>query len=486
MSKEIKKLAHHSLIYGIGSSLGAVGSFLLLPLYTHALSTQDYGAMELLYRLCNVLMIVMFLGVRQAYIRFFFDNRGDKGWQETVTGSTMVFVAISCAAILLLFLPFENLVLEKLLGGHVTDVVLLLALFWIPCDMFLNVGLTYFQIQLRSLAYVLINVAFMILYLGANVVLVYWMRLGVKGVFLAQIGVTGSIALGVIVYIAATNRLRVSVDLIRKMIVFGLPLLPASFFMYLINNADRYFLSVYSGLQDVGIYALAAKLGTVGTLFLMEPFLKVWSPFLFENYDKPDGPALVSRVLTLFTLACVLVALGVSVFAPIVLPYVTGKEFMGAFALVPLACLAAVFYSISGLVDAGILIAKKTQYKPLIFGIAAAVSVIANVILVPLFGIWGAAIAAVVAMITLTLVNLHYSNRFYRLPIEWRRIALIFAGAVITYLLCDFIFIWSDHSIPGQIGSVLALASFPLLLWWSKFFTVGELKAIRGAGRKAE
>lgn len=484
MSKEIKKLARHSIIYGIGSSLGAAGSFLLIPLYTHALSTEDYGAVELLYRLCSVLMIVMFLGVRQAYIRFFFDKRGDAAWQETVTGSTMVFVAISCAAILAAFIPFERLILDKLLSGHVTDTVLLLALFWIPCEMFLNVGLTYFQIQMRSLAYVLINVLFVVLYLAANVVLVYWMRLGVKGVFLAQIGVTGSIAIGVVIYIAATNRLRVSVEIIKQMIVFGLPLLPASFFMYLINNADRYFLGIYSGLQEVGVYALAAKLGTVGTMFLMDPFLKVWSPFLFDNYDKPNGPVLLSRVLTLFTLACVLVALGVSVFAPIVLPYVTGEQFADAFALVPLACLAAVFYSISGLVDAGILIAKKTQYKPIIFGMAAAVSVAANVVLVPIFGMWGAAVAAVASMITLVLVNLHYSNKFYRLPIEWRRLVLVFAGAIATYVLCDVIFIWSNHSVMGQISSVLAMASFPLLLWWGKFFTLEEIKAIRGVGRK--
>ncbi len=484
MSKEIKKLARHSIIYGIGSSLGAAGSFLLIPLYTHALSTEDYGAVELLYRLCSILMIVMFLGVRQAYIRYFFDNRADKVWQETVTGSTMVFVALSCAAILAVVLPFEGLVRDELLSGHVTDTVMLLALLWIPCDMFLNVGMTYFQIQMRSIAYVLINVLFVVLYLIANVVLVYWMRLGVQGVFLAQIGVTGAIAAGVIAYIAATTRLRVSVEIIRKMVIFGLPLLPAAFFMYLINNADRYFLSLYSGLEEVGVYALAAKLGTVGTLFLMDPFLKVWSPFLFDNYDKPDGPVLVSRVFTLFTLACVLVALGVSVFAPIVLPLVTGDEFAGAIVLVPLACLAAVFYSISGLADAGILIAKKTKYKPLIAGIAAAVAVAANAALVPFLGMWGAAIAAVMAMVTMVFANLHFSNRYYRLPIEWRRILLVFGGAIVTFAICDAVLIWSDHSVAGQIGSVLALVSFPLLLWWGRFFTLEELRAIRGIGRK--
>jgi len=163
---------------------------------------------------------------------------------------------------------------------------------------------------------------------------------------------------------------------------------------------------------------------------------------------------------------------------------VTGAQFADAFALVPLASLAAVFYSISGLVDAGLLIEKKTQYKPIIFGVAAAVSVTANVALVPLFGMWGAAVAAVVSMITLVLVNLHYSNKFYRLPIEWRRLMLVFAGAIATYGLCDVIFIWSNHSVLGQVGSVLAMVSFPLLLWWGRFFTLDEIKAIRGVGRR--
>lgn len=470
----LPKLARHSLVYGIGSAIGVAGSLLLIPLYTHALSTAEYGALELLYRTCEILMIVMFMGVRQAYIRFYFEKRGDDEWHSTVTGTTVIFVLLSCAAILLLFLPFRGLVLDGLLKGSVSDLVFLLVLAWIPFEMLVNVGLTFLQIRMRSIAYVVTNLLRLVLFVGINLWLVYVLHYGITGVFLAQVGVTGGIAAAFLAYLVVGRHLRFSLPLIKEMVKYGLPYLPASLFMYVVINSDRYFLGIYGTLDDVGIYSLAARVGMIGIMFLADPFLKVWSPFLFENHQKPDGPATLSRVFTLFTLVSVTTALGVSVLAPVLLPLITGDDFHVAYGLVPVICLAAVFYSMSHLVDAGILISKKTHYKPMIFGIAAAVALAANVTLTRSFGTWGAAAALVLALFTLLVVNHRIANRFYRLPVELRRLLLIFAAAGVTYLLSLYLLKRNDGSLLGEVVSVLAMACFPLLLWVAGFFTHGE------------
>jgi O-antigen/teichoic acid export membrane protein len=483
MKAALSKLARHSFIYGIGSSLGVAGSFLLIPLYTHVLSPAEYGAQELLYRLCDILILLMFMGVRQAYIRFYFEKLNDDEWHRTVTGTTVVFVLVSCGLITALFLPFHGLILEKLLKGSVSGALLLLVLAWIPFEMLVNVGLTYFQIRMQSLSYVAINFLRLVLFISFNMLLVYWLHYGIAGVFLAQIIATGSIAAAILSYLLLKRRLSVQWALTKEMLKYGLPYLPAAFMMYVVSNSDRYFLGIYGSLNDVGVYALAAKVGMVGIMFLMDPFLKVWSPFLFENHSKPGGQALIARVFTLFTLVSVLTALGISVVAPVMLPLITGKDFQNAYPLVPVICLGAVFYSMAHLADAGILISKKTQYKPIIFGIAALVAVAANFVLVPWIGTWGAALATAIALLTLLLVNLKVSGRFYRIPIESRRMFLIFTAAIVTYLLSLYLLRLGKGGWLAEAESVMMLLLFPVLLWLAGFFTEGERNVVQSLFR---
>jgi O-antigen/teichoic acid export membrane protein len=479
MSGKLAQLARHSMIYGIGSSLGVAGSFLLIPLYTHALIPSEYGALELLYRTSDILTLVMLMGVRQAYLRFHFDRADDAQWQRQVLGTTVAFVLLSSAFITALVFPFTGLAEDTLFRKAISSTPILLLLAWIPLEMIVNIGLAHLQVRMQSMLFVTVNLVRLVVFLVLNVVLVYVLKKGVTGVLLAQVIVTGAIALAMMVYFIRWTRLALSLSLMKDLIRFGLPYLPASFFMYIIANSDRYFLGAAVSLESLGIYALAVKIGMVGTMLLVDPFLKVWSPFLYSHYDKPDGPELLGRVVTLFMLASVAFGLLVSVFTPIVLPWISGPEYLAASNLVPIVCLATVVYSLTHLADAGILIAKKTRYKPFIFGVAAGAALLANATLIPLLGALGAAVASVLTYSCLLAVNMVISGRFYRFPVEVQRITLILAAGVITYLLSLALLRKLGGDAWAMTASVAALGLFPALLWLTGFFTDGERAVIQ-------
>ena len=73
MKKDFGGLAKHTLIYGVGSVMVAAGGILLIPVYTHVLSAAEYGTLEILNRIADILIVVMFLGMRQSFIRIYFD-----------------------------------------------------------------------------------------------------------------------------------------------------------------------------------------------------------------------------------------------------------------------------------------------------------------------------------------------------------------------------------------------------------------------------
>src|SRR5207302_3151208 len=72
---QIKRLAKHSAIYGLGGIVSRILAVLLLPLYTHYLTRADYGAIETLIALTTVLVIVLRAGISSAFFRFYFDAK---------------------------------------------------------------------------------------------------------------------------------------------------------------------------------------------------------------------------------------------------------------------------------------------------------------------------------------------------------------------------------------------------------------------------
>src|SRR5918912_1503967 len=78
LAGQIKRLARHSAIYGLGGLVSRIFAALLLPLYTSYLTTADYGKIETLVAATTVLVIVLRLGISSAFFRFYFDTPDPK------------------------------------------------------------------------------------------------------------------------------------------------------------------------------------------------------------------------------------------------------------------------------------------------------------------------------------------------------------------------------------------------------------------------
>lgn len=479
MKDSLSKLARHSAIYGIGNAIGIAGGFILIPIYTHVLSTGEYGILELLNRTADILILVMFSGIRQAFTRFYFD-RDDGEWHKTVVSTTLAFTMISSLIIALLFLPFRTLLADTLFKESASGTLFVFIVIWIPLDLLLRIGLAHLQVQMKSIKYVSINFLRFVLAIGANIIFVYIYRKGIIGILTINIGIAALIGLTFLVWYIKWTRLRVSLRVMKELLKFGLPYLPTTFFMFLISSSDRYFLTAFSSLESVGVYALAYKIGMFGTSFIMNSFEKIWAPFLFGNYNKADGPTLISKVFTIYTFICVSAGLVISVSCPLVIPLISGEAFHDAYKLVPLICLSSVFYGMACLADAGILISKKTTYKPLIFGLASIIGVVCNLSLIPRFGSMGAAATLAITFFVLFVVNHYIANKFYPLKLEYRKLLLIFISALAVYLFFTYLLSLADMLEDIKIYSLFSLCLFPLIIWFGGFFSNEEKVVLKG------
>jgi O-antigen/teichoic acid export membrane protein len=317
------------------------------------------------------------------------------------------------------------------------------------------------------------------LLVGSNILLVYVYRKGIAGILVTNMWIAGVVGLGFLAVLLNWTGIRVSRRVIKDLVKFGAPYVPTAMFMFLLSSSDRYFLSAMASLGAVGVYALAYKIGMFGTSLVMEPFGNVWAPFLFENYRKKEGPELIGKVFTMYTLVIVGVGLCIAVLSPLVIPLISDPEYHEAYRLIPWVCLAAVFYGMACIADAGILISKKTIYKPLVFGVAGTVAVVLNLLLIPRWGPAGAAFTLCVSFFTLFVLVYAVSSRFYYFKLEYRKLVSVFASAGLVYWLsCGLLDVYGDKQFGGAC-SVLTLVLFPGMVWYGGVFSSSERTSIR-------
>lgn len=258
------------------------------------------------------------------------------------------------------------------------------------------------------------------------------------------------------------------------MLSFGLPLVPAGLAAWIMTLADRYFLQFLSTPTELGLYSLGYKFGMVVQALIVGPFTLAWAPFLWSVAKEKNAKEVYSSVLTYFVLVGMFATLVLSVLSREVLMVMVTPPFYSAYKAIPLIALSYVLYGCYFVFNPGMLIAKKTKYAALIVGAGAIVNLGLNYLLIPGYGMMGAAVATVISYLLLPIGLFFLSRRYYPIEYEWSRIAKILLAAVPVYI--GSIFIINDSAIIAGVLKLLSLLGFPILLFVFKFFKAEEIK----------
>jgi O-antigen/teichoic acid export membrane protein len=227
---------------------------------------------------------------------------------------------------------------------------------------------------------------------------------------------------------------------LRGLLAFGIPLVPASLAYWIFTTFDRILLGNLSSLAEVGLYNVAAALVGV-TSIAVTALGQAWSPHAILAYEADTDSArrLFGRMLTYILATFGTLAVGLSAFAHEIVDATTADEYAGAaMGVAPLA-IGVVAYASTQVTAGGISLMKRTTYLAVYSWLAAIVNVVLCLILIPPYGMLGAAWATAAAYIVLTLAYLVTSHRLWPIAYERRRslttvaLTLLFIGG--TFLL---------------------------------------------------
>jgi O-antigen/teichoic acid export membrane protein len=470
LAAQMKRLARHSAVYGLGGIVSRVLAVFLLPLYTRFLDTDDLGAVGLIVALSAVLVTILRLGISSAFFRFYFDSPEPAQRRLVVRTSfwfTMASATLGLAAGVLLAQPIADL-----LG--LDDANLVRAGFvGIWAQMNYEQLTSLFRAEERSTAFVLASLANIAVTIGATILLVVVWEQGALGVIVGNF--TGTLA----VYLAllAVHReqlgLQFSRPLLREMNRFGVPLVPAALALIAVNFSDRFFLVHLASLDEVGLYEIGVRIASAMVL-LLTAFRMAWPAFAYSIEDDAEAKRTYAFVLTYLVVVASWLALALGLLAPWLVRLLTQPEFYEGESVVAPLAFGGVAYAAYIVMAIGVGRAKRTQSNWVITGFAAVVNVALNLILIPPYGIMGAAVATVASYVVMFLGMTWYAQRVFPTPYQWRRVLTAVAAALALLL--------AGRALGGLAVALALSLAYPLALLLLGFFLPEERSRLR-AGR---
>jgi O-antigen/teichoic acid export membrane protein len=476
--ERVTNLFRNLAIYGLGDVATSLVSLLLLPVYTKYLSPSDYGIIAMLLTIEAVAKVVFRWGVDTAFMRLYYDC-ADQAARQRLASTIFLFLLAVNGSLLLAGIVSAEWLSELLLGtaGQGLLVALVIANTFVVGFYF--IPFQVLRIREQSQQFIALVFARSASTLVLRLVLVVGAGLGVLGVVVADIVVTAVFTAVLSRWFAPLIRPVFSKAVIRDALHFGLPRIPHSLANQVVGLADRYFLKAYRTLDEVGLYSIGASFGLALKLFL-SAFEFAWTPFFLGVMHEPDAKRIYSTVSTYVIAVLVLLVAALGAVAGDLVRLFTTASFHEAAIVTPWIALGVLFQGLYLVGSIGLVITKRTTRYPLATGMAAATSVVTNALLIPRFGVLGAAWANAISYATLAVVTVGFSWRLYPIHYEWSRLLRIGIAGGVAFTAGSHVLATSVRPLPALIvRGVTATLAYGAVLAITGFFHAGELRVLR-------
>ena len=176
----------------------------------------------------------------------------------------------------------------------------------------------------------------------------------------------------------------------RQMVRFAAPLVFTAIASMAMHEADRYFLRVWWNLDVVGVYSLAHKIGFAVNSLCLLPFISIWHVSIYDIEKLPNSKDVFGKFFGWFTSGMGILLLGAALTVHPILPLLTPNAYGDAMDLIAVVLLGFYVFGLSFMFEVPSLLTKKTglMLPGSIAGLV--VNVVANWVLVPRLGPWGA------------------------------------------------------------------------------------------------
>ncbi len=454
MSSPLKKLAGQTAVYGLSSILGRLLNYLLVPLYTRLFAPEIYGIVTELYAYVTFLLILLTYGMETGFFRFAQDkNIFDKVYSSilvSLTATSTLFIAL-----LLIFLkPIANVLDYQANPEYILWMGLIVAL-----DAFISIPFAKLRLQNKAWKFAVLKLFNIGITIGLNLYFlvlcpklavtnpdsfllsIYSPTIGVGYVFISNL-IANIITLLMLFPEIFNVKFCFEKTLLKKIIIYALPLLIAGFAGMINETLDRVLLKhlvpeSLNPMEQLGIYGANYKLAILMTLFI-QMFRYAAEPFFFNNKNESNARELYAKATKYFIICGLMIFLGVMFYIDFI-KYFIDVDYHEGLKVVPVLLLANLFLGIFYNFSIWYKLNDMTKYGAYLAIFGAIITIVLNLILIPIYGYVGSAWATLICYVSMTLLSFYWGQKYYKVPYHILNAVFYFVLALALYFLSIYI-----------------------------------------------
>lgn len=391
MQSKNKELVKNLGILTISNFASKILVFLLVPLYTSILTTEQYGIYDLVVSTISLLMPILTLNIVDAVMRFLMDKNCDKSQVATIG---VRYITISIVAAALILLAFNRLNLYQDISG-LEIYIFLYYFFYVLNQYLIQLAKGLDKVKEMGVAGVLGTVVMIV----SNVAFLLLFKLGLLGFFLANITAQVIPVLYLLICLKAWNYYgfgNYNKQLAKEMLIYCTPLIATTIGWWVNSGSDKYVVTFFCGIATNGILSVAYKIPSILNT-LQSIFIQAWQISAVKEYGERDTAVFYGRTFkTINILMCISCSILIIATKPLA-HLLYAKDFFVAWEFVPFLLIASVLNYASGFLGP-ILSAKKDSKAMAMSAVyGAVVNLVLNIAFVYFIGGQGVTIATVIA-----------------------------------------------------------------------------------------
>lgn len=480
MIEKIKELTKDTAIYGISTMVGRFLGFLLVPFYTNIFTTYEFGVFSNIYAYIAFFNIVYIYGMDAAFLKYRSVAKDED--KRKVFSTPFLFVTFSTTLFSIIIFLFRSSLNDGMSVPQDYSHLIFYVILILILDTLALIPFSNLRLQRKAGKFAFIKTANILINLGLNVYLILVLGMDIEAIFISNTVASAFSLFALLPEIAKNFAFSIDKELLKKMLKFGVPYLPASLAATIVQVIDRPIIVRLIGESALGIYQANYKLGIFMMLFV-SMFQYAWQPFFLKNAKDENAKKLFSKVLTLYLIvsstALVTLSLFISDIASLEIfggRTLIGREFLSGLFIVPIILLAYLFHGMYVNFQAGIYIEEKTKYFPLVTITGALLNVIVNLLLIPVIGILGAAFATLASYFAMAVGLFIVAQKFYKINYEYVKIFFIFVLVVLVGLIYYVVLGFEEISF---FSKLLLLLGFLSGLFIFRVVTKEEISSLK-------
>ena len=450
----LKSLTKDTAIYGLSSIIGRFLNYLLVPLYTDAITKASggYGVITNIYAYTALLLVIMTYGMETTFFRF--ANKSEEDPKKVYATILLSVGTTSLLFVIFVFIFLSPISAAMGYADHPSYIWVMAMV--VAIDAFQCIPFAYLRYQKRPIKFAALKLLFVVLNITLNLIFflllpalykthpdvighIYDPSVGAGYAFYINLACTAPITF--FFYKELTGfKYTFDKQLMRRMMRYSWPILVLGIAGILNQTADKImFPYIYKGNDahaQLGIYGAASKIAMIMAM-ITQAFRYAYEPFVFgkaEDKNNRETYAKAMKYFLIFTLLAFLVVVGYMD----ILRYIIHRDYWEGLQVVPIVMAAEIMMGVYFNLSFWYKLIDKTIWGAYFSGIGCIVLVAINIIFVPRYGYMACAWAGFAGYATAMTLSYIIGQKKYPIAYPLGSMAIYVAITALFYVVMTY------------------------------------------------